>query len=458
MAKFFRSLANLAKRIAYYYPLTWLGTLLWCISLFLLAQAYLDLSPFSLLLALVALLVLIIGSLMTRLQASSFSRQSLEWDTSAPLYAQQLDLKHYVYSESIRSWLFFRLHFRVKGKFSVEKDKYYYFFQEKSSSMEERLAIPMYFPVCGILQAHGRFFIKDVLGLCQARMGKDLARTLFVRPAPGVYKKQLPLLAREGFENTSRQKDANEEKYYQREYMPGDRFRDINWKVFSRINQLVTKISHITQEKSRLLTIYFRHYKAETLVTADALAHINFLKSWLLLFLKTVKKDVPAYNFQIFTGQGVTLLETEEDLERFGLDLISLHYQFAPGGLERPGNAGEVFIFTTPYDTQLPHVIAALAGVRINLFRTLFAPPVQTGPADQARPDAARKDASPAAASGRAESGRAEPVLLTLLRPLLVTPLPGLWFLTRDNDLKNPALPVYERGLYEEVPIQVKLI
>ena len=130
MAKFFQGLANLAKRIVYYYPLTWLGTLLWCISLFLLAQAYLDLSPFSQLLALAALLILISGSLMTRLQASHFRERPLEWDTSIPLYAQQLDIKHYVYSENIRPWLFFRLHFKVKGKFAVEKNTFYYYYQE----------------------------------------------------------------------------------------------------------------------------------------------------------------------------------------------------------------------------------------------------------------------------------------------------------------------------------------
>jgi hypothetical protein len=455
---------NIFKRIAYYYPLTWLGSILWCLSLFLLAKAYIDLSPFSLLLALTALMLIFLLALLSRIQALHFAKQPPEWDTSMPLYAQQPDLRHYVYTDRIRVWLFFRLHFRLKGKFAVEKNTCYFFSQENSSAFQndqERITIPLCFPVCGILPVRGQLFIKDILGLTRARMGEEQARTLFIRPANGLYRQTLPLLAMDGFENTSRKKDANEEKYYQREYMPGDRFRDINWKVYGRINQLVTKVSHITQEKTRLVTIYFRHYKPPGRMTADALAHLNYLKSWLLTFLKTVKNENPDYTFRIFTGTGVFNLETVEDLERFGLEIIPLYYQSAPLTPDQPAPSGEVFIFSSPYDIQLPQALAALASARVNLFRTIFLPPAsenQTAVSQEpgTHTSVGKKSGKPKEAL-KSPTNRSATMTIALLRPLLATPLPGFWLLARDRYIKNPGLTRYNQGMLEEVALQVKL-
>ena len=52
-----------------------------------------------------------------------------------------------------------------------------------------------------------------------------------------------------GYDTTQRAQTADEEKYFMREYMPGDRMKDINWKASSRLDQLNTGL-RITRQKT----------------------------------------------------------------------------------------------------------------------------------------------------------------------------------------------------------------
>jgi len=225
-----------------------------------------------------------------------------------------------------------------------------------------------------------------------------------------------------GLEEHSRPRSSEEDKYYMREYLPGDRFRDINWKVSGRLAELITRISPITQERTTLLPVHVRNLKAAAAGRGDAdgphaVAHLNVLKSWLLAFLRTVKQEHPQMQFRLLTAQSTWLLQSGEDIEAFAAELAGLDYQREPAGslLQAPESSGELFVFSTPYDRLLGQHLASQTGARVCLLRTRRAQAaerprplslLQPGTGCLPGPWVLRRDAPPrAAASGRAGRG-----------------------------------------------------
>jgi hypothetical protein len=233
-----------------------------------------------------------------------------------------------------------------------------------------------------------------------------------------------------GMEEKSKRQSSEEEKYYMREYMPGDRFRDINWKVSSRLDELITRISPITQEKSTVISVFFRSFREPRAESAESIAHLNVLKSWLLTFLRRMKSDNPALQFRVHAGSSVALLATEEELERFAFELAGLCYQGEGPGVmanEAPESGGEAFVFTTPFDRNLGRFLASVASAprRLYLFRTV-----------------------PARGAGQGQTMQLFPGPLDFL--------PGPWVLRRERP-KPPVLGRIPAASLEEEPISVRV-
>ncbi|NIQ18260.1 MAG: DUF58 domain-containing protein [Candidatus Aenigmarchaeota archaeon] len=212
-----------------------------------------------------------------------------------------------------------------------------------------------------------------------------------------------------------------------REYIPGDRFRDINWKSSSRLSQLITRISPYTQEKTRQILIVFRHYRSEGRETADSIVHLNQLKSWLLYFMRRVKNENPEYQFIVETGRGLCPIETEEDIDSFSQDLSTLFFQSEPPSYQDDPAVNEVYIFSTPYDEKLPNALARYRKIQTHVFRTV-----------------------PRTAEG--EMG----ITVHLFEKPKSMGFPGSWFLFKDHMDVNPEIGGPVKGRIEEYPIEVK--
>jgi uncharacterized protein (DUF58 family) len=55
----------------------------------------------------------------------------------------------------------------------------------------------------------------------------------------------LPATTQESLRNIQ---TSDQEKYFMREYIPGDRLKDINWKSSIKLNELITRISPSSPE------------------------------------------------------------------------------------------------------------------------------------------------------------------------------------------------------------------
>jgi hypothetical protein len=421
------------RRVIFFYPFTVVGTLLFLSSLYLLGKAFATQNPYAFMLSAVALVVLGVFAALGRAQASRFRSITVEWDTSSPLFAATSGLEHYLMLERMRSLPFYRIHFTLSGKLIVGRGSFMWPYQESSSRGGERVGIPLYFPLCGVFYARGRLSVKDAFGLSRARFGEVLERHITVRPSL-LQERVFPTVeALDGLEDKSKLKQSDLERYFMREYIPGDRIRDINWKASSRFLELITRISPVTQEKTRVISVFFRPFRKRGGETATSIAHLNYIKSWLLLFLKTVKQAHPEYQFRILTGSESFQLETEEDIDQFSLDLSSVFYRPSLpeyGGELAAQVSGEAFVFSTPYDESLPAFLGGLSGSRVYMFRTVA-------------PEAKRRDSTKK---------------ISLLTSASSALLAGPWIFARDRRLKNPNLPAEHRGLLLEEPLEVQLV
>ncbi len=421
---------TLVKSFAYHYPLTAAGTLLLAAALYLLGRGLAQENPYGLLLSVLALILLAASSIAARLQAQRFRlhQPHWHWDSSGALYARRVGSSQTLITDNVPTLPFFRIHFQLNGILKAGREAGLRIGREISFAHGTRHSIDMYFPVCGLYSCRGRFFVRDIFGLSRARFGEQMQSRLSIQPA-SFTQKSIPLVDPSvGFEETSRRRSSDVEKYYMREYLPGDRFRDINWKVSSRLDELITRISPVTQEKTTILPVLLRNFRDEERESLPSIMHLNVLKSWLMAFLRAMKREYPEMQFRVASGSGVWLLETDEDIERFSWELAGMYFRREAGAESPLPPEEQLFVFSTAFDRGLPLFISSQAQARVFVFRTVAARP------------------------GEEES--ADPV--SLFQPACAC-LPGAWILRRETAAKPPGIPLSLQSRLEEHALSVRV-
>lgn len=429
-------LPKILRRIAGFYPLSLAGSLLLLFAVLILVRGLLIRDPYELVLALLAILVLVLLSLVARLQAAHFSKLHIQWDTSIPLIASTPGVRSEASEPqrltgiSMKPFLWFRLHFVVRGKLRVGREAHLRVFHEFSTAGEEVVPLRFSIPLCGLLEARGILAIGDIFGLTRARFGVPFERRVSVEPAIFPEEITIHVEAAEKTEEKQSQLNSDEDKYYMREYAPGDRFRDINWKTSSRLNQLFTRIAPVALEQTKVIAVELRNYRETAPETLDSVVHLSHLKSWLVSFLRTIKEQNPDFAFQVVTGRGATRLESREDIDRFSDELAPLGYQGDPGVVTEVPQTDEIFIFTTPYDRLLPALLPRYPQQTLSIVRTL------------------------SASWQRGATRRQFP----LFAPADDLPLPGWWVFRRDGKLTQPGVEQAGARIVAQEVVEARLI
>ncbi len=358
------------KKIGYYYPFTIPGSVSFGFIMFLIGAGYTQKNPYALFLSFVGLLILAVLITLTRIQAYRLGKEQLIWDASAALYSGRDGGMQRLYSGGFRSWFFFRIHVRIRGKLRVGKDASFRVLQESAFTGNGALELPLRFQCCGTFTGEAAYTLKDVFGLVRARAGDAVHRTIPVQPSLLGEDTPVRIDISGGEDDSQPRKSADQEKYYQREYMPGDRFRDINWKATSRIGEMFTRISPVTEEETKLVLIDFRHFSSETRANRSKVVHLEYLKRWCISFLWKIKNTQPEIRFVLYTGLGAVEVDSLGDIQRLSVGLSGLLYEKDPGVFKDLAGIGEIYIFTTPFDSWLGHAVYKYSGKRVNVFMT----------------------------------------------------------------------------------------
>jgi uncharacterized protein (DUF58 family) len=448
------------RKIGYYYPLTIPGTALLVVACALFIHGYRAENDYALLLGVAAVLAVAAAAALTRLQAARFSQEPVEWVSSTPVYASMREQTQSVRTAGIEPWLFFRLHFSAGGWMQVGRDARLYLRRSAAASSGD-MALPVSAPLSGIWRAAGRLSVRDVFGLARARFAGAFQRTLHIQPGPFPEKPVDSVNAFTGAEQTSTRKSADLERYYMREYIPGDRVRDINWKATSRLSQLVTKVSPHTEEKTYVIPVEFRHFRRSDKDTLRSLAHLERLKSWLLAFVRKLREEHPNYHFRVKTTHEEIMVESDKDIDYLSLALSTVWFEreVADFGFD-PGHR-EVYIFSTPYDPGLAHALQRYPEATVHLFRTRQAErrratPVRLpwerspyGGVPGSRDGNGSGTGREGTGEGRAAATAAARGRLRLCWPPDRAPMPTAWALRRDRDGMSSAGAPTAGGVYE---------
>lgn len=422
--------ASTARSALRYYPFTLLGTAFLAGAGYLAGSAFATDNGYEFVLAAAATLVLGVLAVDGRLQARRMAAVALAWgDTAQPLYARTLGDLDLQAAGAPRPHYFYRLHARVTGRLRAGNRAALRLRAEVSSASAE-LPCRLLPPVCGDLAVRVRLSIRDVFGLtCSHLPGRDERRALAVRPAPLSMRSAPVIDEAVGDDTTRRRRSSDEERYYMREYQPGDRLKDINWKASSRAGELITRISPVSEHRTRLLHVELRHFRPAGPETLDSVLHLNYLKSWLLAFLRAVKAGNEDFTFRVITGEGEHEVDTDDDIDELSRRLAPI--TFAPGPAYRAeALPHELFIFTTAFDAGLAAHVARLGETAVHLYRTVSAMPPRTEDDDRVR--------------------------LPLLRPAPAPLLPGAWALRRERFMVGPSIRGANVRLAEE-PLEVGL-
>ena len=359
-----RGIAQAAKK----FPLTVAGCLTLGIALFVLVCALAVRNTYEVILSLAALSLLTALYIKGRWSLKRFAAVEPLWKIPIPLTAHSNE-DWIVTTQAEGVPIFFRLHAVLRGRFSPqgsgERESCRTFIEISLPRTGGSSNVRVSFPLGGTLDAETSCRLHDIFGFFSFH--GSVVRELHVklRSSPCASK---PLLieAHSGAEDRRNKSATDEERYYMREYAPGDRFRDINWKSSERINTLITRISPDNQEKVTRIEVHLRNYGAPRGI-AD-LWLLDRLKARLAWFLRKAKEDKASYVFEVRSALGNWDLTDDEDIEAFLDDLAALPFCPAANEEAPPARSSEIYVFSTACDTSLPAFLLMRQGQPISLF------------------------------------------------------------------------------------------
>ncbi len=333
-----------------HYPLSLPGTVLFGFALVLTANGAWRDDAYSLLAGIAGLAFTIAAAAVCKTRALRLTASELALSFEETLYAKRTS----VLRASCRYWkpmLFCRLHLHLYGMIKVGPGSYIRYSEEFGSNRDGLIEAPVCLPLSGQFEFKAVFKVRDMFGVSSALIGVPVSRTLAVVP-PAFTELQRPSFdVSMGDEHKNRQSQADDEKYYMREYASGDRMRDINWKSSSRLNQLITRISPETKDKTMILDIEYRPFHPYTHETLHTIALAQFLKSWLLTFLRESRKASPNLTFRVWVSGNFELVEGDEGIDAFAERFSSVFPLQETTPCEY--GKGSWYVFTTGFDQNL---------------------------------------------------------------------------------------------------------
>ena len=275
--------------------------------------------------------------------------------------------------------LFFRLHFFIKGRFfpsggfaagkadtaKAAGDSCAVLVETSVKRGETSAKIPLDFPMSGIFRGDGFCQLRDIFGFFSFNCGRRQQSTVMVRSFP-CFGKEPVIKAQTGAEDRRSKPSVDEERYYMREYTPGDRFRDINWKSSEKIDSLITRISTDNQEKITRMEVHLRNYSHES--SLEALWLLDRAKAQLSYFIRTLLEQNSSFIFDVHSAGKSWEIEDMKDMEEFFEELAGLSFLPFKNEVLSGLNKGDIYVFSTACDTGLQSFLIANSQRPVSLF------------------------------------------------------------------------------------------
>ena len=368
--------------------LTPLGAAVLVIALAGLVRALLNRNAYEIVLAAATLLLLLVLGITGGWKSKKLISMEPGWKTPFPMTAC-MNEDTLVTGLVSGIPLFFRQHFSVYGFFLPGGSKAGL---KKGCSVLIETSVPqgddtasmlVDFPMSGIFHGNGLCKLRDIFGLFSFCCGLPQQRTVNVRCTPCIGKKT-NINAQTGAEDQRNKPSSDVERYYQREYTPGDRFRDINWKSSEKIDALITRISTDNQEKVSRIEVHFRNYRAgvkikkagDMSMRAAIEDQPSLYELWLLdrakarlsYFLRSLMEQNSSFIFDVRSAGASWEIQDMDDLDEFCEELAAVSFFPARHETGMETGKGDLYVFSTACDSGLPAFLLANSIRPVTLF------------------------------------------------------------------------------------------
>ncbi|MCL2211591.1 MAG: DUF58 domain-containing protein [Treponema sp.] len=355
------------------------GAAFFIFALIILIRSLFNRNSYEIVLSCAALLLLLFAGIIGFWKSRKAVTMEGAWKPPFPMTAQTgSEYETLITGLDISAPIFFRLHYIIQGNFFPcgSKNGCYVYAETSVPRGKTSAQMPLDFAMSGIFRAEGHCRLRDIFGFFSFKCGQVQHRAVNVRCAP-CFGKKIHINAQSGAEDRRNKSSTDVERYYMREYAPGDRLRDINWKSSDKLDTLITRISTDNQEKISKLEIYFRNFSAWK--SLEGLWLLDRAKARLSYFLRSIKEQNSSFVFDVRAAQGNWEIEDDEDLDLFLEELAALSFlppvnetvQTVSGsGAEKKG---DIYVFSTACDSGLQSYLLACNHRPVTLF--LLQPP-----------------------------------------------------------------------------------
>ncbi|MBE7438137.1 MAG: DUF58 domain-containing protein [Spirochaetales bacterium] len=353
------------------YPLALTGNLALGGSIYLLGLAYATRNAYALLFGLLGLVILGAIIVFVYVQYALYRLAELRIIERERLVARKSDSRLWFAVSGVRPMPFFRLHVGIRGHLHAGRSADLSFALETvcQDGTESLAEFVLFFPVAGEIEGTTQVLIRDIFLLTRIQLNAPMHFKTVVVPPPVPDPVPLRFEMQFNAETGQRKSVAEEEKYYMREYIPGDRPKDINWKASARVQELITRISPYSPERTYIICLELRNIAPGREDSPLSIMHLNYLKSWLLSFMLQVHRENPAFQFFLRSARSSCTLRNETEIEAYVPELARITYQ-EEWERQVASTHQEKFIFTTIFDHSLLTYLAESARIRCNVFRT----------------------------------------------------------------------------------------
>jgi len=366
--------AAFKRRVREKFIFTPVGAAFFIIALVILIRSLFNRNSYEIVLSCAALLFMLFTGIIGFWKSRKAITMEPAWKPPFPMTAQIGKLANagdntLITGLDVSVPLFFRLHYTIRGKFFPCGSNIGCYVSAETSVPrgKTQTQMPLNFPMSGILRAQGYCRLRDIFGFFSFQCGQVQHRAVNVR-CPPCFGKKVLINAQTGAEDRRNKPTTDVERYYMREYAPGDRLRDINWKSSDKLDALITRISTDNQEKINRLEVHFRNYTSIGTIlyisrsgvkteagepSLEALWLLDRAKARLTYFLRSLMEQNSSFVFDIRSPSGNWEIEDEEDLDAFLEELAGL--SFMPPQNETVMQTGKdgIYVFSTACDFGL---------------------------------------------------------------------------------------------------------
>ncbi len=175
-----------------------------------------------------------------------------------------------------------------------------------------------YIPYPGLVSGMLYVFVEDIFALVRIRVLTEKLKDFPV--LPGVNNSAVTDTSSvvKDMITKHRKYDNDTEKYLMREYVPGDLYRDINWKSSGRIDKLVTRISPGGKEESNLLTFIYLSGFSDGCDPYKGFVTGKYFREFFYTFLRRVKESAGNCELKVFIDGEECAVRENTDFFRAG--------------------------------------------------------------------------------------------------------------------------------------------